>query len=74
MQQFYRPKNQLEILVQAPPQNTTLKLLPARTLYMDPVKIPVASSSRDLTQVFPELGILTRATGDVCVLYLDILV
>ena len=31
---------------------------------MDPVKIPVASSMIDLTQVFPELGMLAKAIGE----------
>ena len=31
---------------------------------MDPVNIPVISSMMDLTQVFPELGMLAKAIGE----------
>ena len=41
---------------------------------MDPVNIPVISSMMDLTQVFPELGMLARAIGLECVPGLDNLV
>ena len=37
------------------------------TLYIDPVNIPVVSSMMDLTQVFPELGMLAKAIGEECV-------
>ena len=34
------------------------------TLYIDPVNMPVASSTIDLTHVLPELGMLERAMGE----------
>ena len=34
------------------------------TLYIDPVNMPVASSTIDLTHVLPELGMLARAMGE----------